>query len=356
MNLAAGFPWWVRSVIRKLGQTSTIVVVIVLLGLSVIVGAALVTIIEVAAGGKGPQNYMDALWWFIVTITGVGLDAIGPDAPWSRVTSATVLLLARIFFGMFTAAVASSLINRLLMEGKGMGDVALRNHTVICGWNSRGSRIIEQLVKDERAQDVVILAGLESTPVRKRGVHFVHGDPTLDRDLRRASVPNAETVIILADESAPGLSDSTVDARSVLVALAVEKLSPAVYTCAEVRQSENRHHFEHASVDEIVVTNDIGSELLARTSVHHGISSVISDLLTSDAGNEIYVTPCPQSLIGKAFDDALMNLQSRQHALLLGIVRGGTVILNPAEPLVIMHRDALILISRDRLDLGLGAI
>ena len=134
MKLAAEVPWWVRGVIRKLGQTSTILVVIVLLALSVVVGAAL------------------------VTITGVGLEAVAPDASLSRVTSAIVLLLARIFFGMFTAAIASALINRLLIESKGMGDVALRNHTVICGWNGRGNKIVQQLAKDERVQDVVIVA------------------------------------------------------------------------------------------------------------------------------------------------------------------------------------------------------
>lgn len=352
MYLVAEFPWWVRSAIRKLGQTSTILVVIVLLVLTVLTGAALVTILEVAAGSKGPQNFMDALWWYIVTITGLGLDAVAPDAPASRATSAIVLLLARIFFGMFTAAIASALINRLLMEGKGMGEVVLRNHAVICGWNSRGEKIVEQLVKDERAQDIVILAGLENAPVRRHGVHFIHGDATTDADLRRASVLQSETVLILADESTPGLSDTTMDARSVLVALAVEKLNPVVYTCAEVRRSSNRDHFVRAGVDEIVFTCDIGAELLARTSVHHGISGVINDLLTSDAGNEIYVMACPPSLVGKAFAGALALLQGDQRALLLGLMRGSETMLNPVGPVALEQGDKLILISRDRVQMA----
>lgn len=200
MISVADVPWLFRNVIRRLGQTSTIAVVIFALILSVVLGAGIVAVEEAVAGGGGPTGYFAALWWFVVTITGVGLDAIEPVTQLGRATSATVLMLARIFFGMFTAAIASALINRLLMEGRGMGDVSLRGHSVICGWNGKGNEIIRQLTGDERKQEVVVLCELESTPVRHSGVHFVHGDPTSDADLRRASVQTAETVIILADE------------------------------------------------------------------------------------------------------------------------------------------------------------
>jgi voltage-gated potassium channel len=349
MGLVTEVPWWFRTVIRRLGQTSTIAVVLALLFASVIVGAGLITFLEIAENGNGPRTYLDALWWFVITITGVGLKAVGPDAPMSKVAASIVLLLARIFFGMFTGAIAAALINRLLMEGKGMGDVVLRNHAVICGWNNRGIEIVGQLVHDERLQDIVILADLESTPIRLKKVHFVRGDPTRDQDLRRASVPLAETVIILADETTPGLSDSTIDARSVLVALAVETINREIYTLAEVRRPENRHHFEHASVNEVVVSTEVVSDLLARTSVHHGLSRIVHDLLTPDVGNEIYIAPAPPSLIGQAFDDALMRLQSREKAILMGVVRGEEIILNPEQPLVIMPRDQLVVMSRDAL-------
>jgi voltage-gated potassium channel len=342
-------PWWFRGVIRRLGQTSTIAVVVLLLILSVLVGAAVVMIVEMAGGSNGPKTYWDALWWFVVTITGVGLDAVAPVTPVGRASSATVLMLARIFFGMFTAAIASALINRLLMEGKGMGQVALRNHVVICGWTSRGFEIVKQLTRDERSQDIVILAGLEESPVRRSGVHFVRGDPTMEKDLRRADVCRAETVIILSDESTPGLSDSTTDARSVLVALAVETLNKGVYTFAEVRQTANCQHFERANVNEVLVTNDLVSALMARSSVHHGLTAVLTDLLTSDAGNEIYVLPTPPSLVGKPFDDLLIQLQTTKRAILLGIRRGEEIVLNPKDPLIVTRGDSLILVARENL-------
>jgi len=347
MSLVAEVPWMVRAVIRRLGQTSTIAVVVALLLLSVVLGAGVVATIEMAARAGGPRTYFDALWWFIVTITGVGLDAVGPASQMGRATSAAVLMLARIFFGMLTGAIAAALINRLLMEGRGMGSVTLRKHSVICGWNSKGNEIVRQLVKDERKQEIVILCELEKAPVRGGGVHFVHGDPTADADLSRAGVRDADTVIILADESYPGLSDSTRDARSVLVALAVETLNKGVYTFAEVRQPQNKHHFEHANVDEMLVADEIVADLMSRASVLHGLTRVVGDLLAIGGGSsDIYMMPTPKSLAGMAFDDALINLQSRQHCVLIGVDRRREIIFSPTEPLIIEPNDSLIVVAR----------
>jgi voltage-gated potassium channel len=344
-------PWLFRNVIRRLGQTSTIAVVIFALILSVVLGAGLVAILEAVAGSNGPTGYLAALWWFVVAITGVGLDAVAPVTQLGRATSAGVLMLSRIFFGMFTAAIASALINRLLMEGRGMGDVSLRGHSVICGWNGKGNEMIRQLTGDERKQEVVVLCDLESTPVKHTGVHFVHGDPTTDADLRRACVQWAETVIILADESYPGHSPSTVDARSVLVALAVETLNRNVYTFAEVCDPDNKHHFLHANVDEVLVADEIVADLMARSSVLHGLTRVVSDLLTIGTGSDIYVVPAPQSLVGIAFDDALLPLQKKKRAILVGIERAGEIMMNPADPLIIANNDRLIMISRRAVEL-----
>ena len=110
----------------------------------------------------------------------------------------------------------------------------------------------------------------------------------------------AETVIILADETYPAHSASTTDARSVMVALAVETLNRNVYTFAEVCQPENKQHFLNANVDEVLVADEIVADLM----------------------------------------------QSAKRAILVGIERAGQVLMNPTEPLVITSNDKLILISR----------
>jgi voltage-gated potassium channel len=227
-----------------------------------------------------------------------------------------------------------------------MGDVTLRGHAVICGWNTKGNAIVAQLTHDERKQDIVILAELDSTPIRHAHVHFIHGDPTRESDLRRASVDKAETVIILADESYSGHTDSTIDARSVLVALAVEHANPPVYTFAEVRQPENREHFRHANVDEMLVSNEIVSDLIARASVLHGVSRVISDLLAIGTGSDICIVPPPPSLVGSSFNDAMTKLQNDHRVVLIGVRRKDEIILNPQDALIVNECDSLIVIAR----------
>jgi len=341
-------PWLFRSVIRRLGQTSTVVVVITLLIGIVLVGAGLVTVEEIAAGGNGPKNYLDTLWWYTNTLTGLNLPSTPPVSQAGQATSAIVLLMARIFFGIFMGAVASALINRFLMEGRGMGSVILRHHVIICGWNSRGPNIVTEFLQEANGHDVVILANLDETPVRSKRVHFVRGDPSLEKDLQRASIGTAETAIILSDQSTPGLSDSTMDGRSVLITLTVHSLNKNIYIVAEVRQAENCPHFERAGADELLVTNDVVAVLLARAAANHGLTHVVRDLLTSDAGNEIFIVPLPPSLADKTFDEALMHLKTAHRALLIGTMCGKEIILNPKQPLNLNACDHLVLVCRDR--------
>jgi voltage-gated potassium channel len=346
MDVFVGVPWIFRSAIRRLGQTSTILVVIAVLIITVLVSAGIMWVVEVAGGGAGPQTYGEALWWHIVAITGVGLEAHGPATGIGHAAGATGLLMSRIFFGMFTAAVAAALINRLLLEGKGMGSVVLRNHVVICGWNGKGSDIVNMLMRDEHKESVVILNNLPEDPIHHPGVTFVHGDPANEKDLRRAGVDDAATVVILADETIPGLNDMTTDARSVLVALAADAVNPHVYTFAEIKQPQNRQHFVRANVNEMIVTNEFVSDLMARASVYHGLSHVIHDLLTPKTNSDFYIIPAPHDLIGKSFEDALIHLQLTHRAILVGVKRNGVLDVNPEAPVSLAEGDELVVISR----------
>ena len=348
MDIVTEVPWLFRSVIRKLGQTSTMAVVIALLVITIFVGSAIITLGEVATGDPGGlKNYLDTVWWFIVTVTGLGLQVVAPVTQAGKAASAMSLMMARIFFGMFIGSIASWMINRLMMEGKGMGNVTIKEHVLICGWSPRGEYVVSLLTRDERKQDVVILADIETAPVRASRVHFLRGDPSSEKDLQRASVQTAETVMVLADQTIAGMSESSIDGRSVLVSLTVRKMNSRAYIVAEVRQGENRKHFDNAGVNEVLVGNDIISEMLARTSVNHGLTGIVTDLLTSGAGSEIYVVPTPPSLVGKPFDDALIQLQTSRRMILFGITRGEEIVLNPKDPLILTRGDSLVLIAQD---------
>lgn len=247
-----------------------------------------------------------------------------------------------------TGSISSRLVAAVVEKGKGMGSTRARGHIVICGWSGKGPEIIRELrakeVHDQRV--VVVLAPVANDPT-KGSATFIAGDPSDADDLIRAGIYDADTAIILADESQTGdVSDSSRDARTLLTCLAVESLNPTCYTCVEVIRSENRSHFSRTKVDEMVVSAELTGALLASSAATHGLSGVVSDLLTHPQGEEFYRVVVPAELVGNTFRDGLGWVKDRFDALLVGVAKnGGTFELNPSSDRLIDGDDQLLVVA-----------
>lgn len=149
-------------------------------------------------------------------------------------------------------------------------DAVFRGHTVICGWNPRGKTIVESLLALGDRPVLIVNPDIKEI-VRHVGqlekVFVIAGDPTSLDVLRSADVESARSVIVLADESLVG----STDARSVQVALAVEKIQVSVYTVVELRDLVNKAHFSWTKVDDLIADEEIGVRMLAQ-----GIRHVLS--------------------------------------------------------------------------------
>ena len=231
-----------------------------------------------------------------------------------------------------TAALTTKLVSSVLAKGTGMGEAGVRDHIVICGWGSKGPEILRELhapeVMDKRP--VVVLADRESLPLKDPLTTFIRGKPTSAEDLTRAGVCRAQCAIILADESDPGASPDDIDARTLLTTLAVESVNPSCYTCVEVIRSENRDHFQRTKADELVVSAELAGALLAGSATTHGLSRLVSDLVTHPEGTEFYRIKPPKDVVGLRFADAMRVMKEDHDAVLLAVFNGdGSYKINP---------------------------
>lgn len=253
-----------------------------------------------------------------------------------------------------TGAVASRLVSTVMAKGKGMGSTKRSGHIVICGWNAKGAEILRELrapqLEDKRP--VVVLAPLENDPTRYEDVEFIRGDPTDEIDLRRAGIDRAETAIILADESTPTASAGDRDARTLLACLAVETINPTCYTCVEVIRSENRQHFARTQVNEMVVSAELTGALLASSATVHGLTQLVTDLVTHPIGHEFYRIDPPAAVVGKPVSEALPLLKQRYEAILVAVLSEGVRFdINPRSDRVIQGSDKLLVIASEPLNL-----
>lgn len=270
-----------------------------------------------------------------------------------RVVYSVVEIAGLTFVALFTGAIASRLVSIVIEKGKGMGSTKQSGHILICGWSTKGAEIIRELrakeVEDPRP--IVVLARIESDPTRDDSVEFLRGDPSDEVDLRRAGIESVDTAIILADDSNPSSSDGDRDARTLLTCLAVESINPDAYSCAEVIRSENRQHFSRTRVNELVVSAELTGALLASSATTHGLTQLVTDLLTHPIGHEFYKMVPPADIVGKTVGKALNPLKRSHDATLVAVLSGGDRYdINPPADRVILENDTLLVIAAKPID------
>ena len=166
-------------------------------------------------------------------------------------------------------------------------------------------------------------------------------------NLKRANLTSATTVIILGDDAA---EPSARDAKVVLSALTVESMHPTVYTIVELVNEDNVRHCKRANADEIIVGEEFSSKLISRAALDHGVSKVISELLSSRTGNDINIMQLPGEFTGKKFIEIFTQMKQEKNSIVLAIMKdkGGEVISNPSGDYILEDTDNLIIISTEK--------
>jgi voltage-gated potassium channel len=278
-----------------------------------------------------PIDFRTAGGWlvsYLVVIVGVGLIATG------------------------TAAIVSRLVDLLLRRQAGMHETRVSEHILICGWNARARTIVEELraADDGSHRPIAILADLPSTPIDTPDTVFIRGDPARREDLARAGLERAVTAIILADDTRSTTSPHDIDGKTLLTALAIESTNATCYTCVEVLLAENVEHFRQVKADELVVSGEVASLLLASAATDHGVSRVISDLLTHDprrGPDNLSLIEVSDRLEGLPFVEALGELKRTSGSIAVAVVHAdGVVDLNPPADRTLAAGERLLVIER----------
>ncbi len=271
------------------------------------------------------------------------------------------------FVGLFTGTVASILVEHQLRRRE-VTQFEMEDHLVLCNWALRGLSWIREVhgrtIKEKRPvviihdnPDEIALPDTQEDPAF-HDVYIVRGDPTNEIILRRARVSQAHSVVVLSDDR----QGEHADGKTILTCIAIRNVCPrdsGTNIAVECNNPNFRHHLMKSGADEIISSDELGLRLLARAALYHGMTKVYQEMLTvgRDA-NELYVMDLPDELVGRDFVEVssmfLRHRDDRRSALLMGIQRGETMILNPIgnEAGALKKGDELILLSRVYLGQG----
>ena len=270
-----------------------------------------------------------------------------------------VIAVFVILTGLFTFATVVGTISALVSDRMRSGDLIadwedLRDHLIICGFNRKAEIIIKEYINAYPDDDrpIVVLAELEGgipqlrDAVSRTRVQFLNDDFTKLEALEKAGVRRAARCILLADTS-KGRKERDADARTVLAALTIERLNPAVYTVAEIHRREHAHHLEMGKVNDYVVSGEQSAFLLAQSAITRGVMSVFSELLTREHGNRFSRCSLTTQWKGKSFLELMVHMKEVHNALLVGVEEGDKIVVNPTAYVFTGSEDVVLIAARD---------
>ena len=278
---------------------------------------------------KSVDSIGDAVYWAIISMTTTGYGDITPSTPGGRVVAAVVVLSGLFLLSIVTATVASVFVEKKIREGKGLETITLKDHLVLCGWNTNAEEVIESLLRAMPAQKVQLVLvnelseeELESLKFKYRDYNFkfLRGDFAHEDILARANIAKARSAILLADTSGHHSLEKA-DERTILATLAIKSIAPEVKTCAELLNPENMQHLRRANVDEIVVRGEHLGNLLAGATISPGLPRIISSLLSPAEENNLWKVAIPRRFIGKTVAELSAHLRKEHQALFVGLLR-----------------------------------
>ena len=317
----------------------------VILGGFLIIASALVTVAERDKDGSTWKNgggffreFMDWLYWSVTTVMGAG-DASQVHTPIGYAISWLLILFGVAIVASLTGALVGFLIDYLLKEGQGMGASGYRDHIIVCGWNSTARELIQELSTDEYTTKIVVIHNSDKNPAGE-GVYFVSGDITTAQDLKRAGVEDAQAAVVC-----PADGSNEADMKSILCVMAIESIAPQVRTVVEVNNPSHVEHFQRADADEILVSSQLVSRLMARSSLYPGLAGLVTDIVSGGEGSELYRVQLPDDSVGLSVDELSAKLRADHRATLLSVSRSGQSYVNPPDDFRLAQGDDLVVVA-----------
>lgn len=293
-------------------------------------------------------SFPSGVWWSIVTLTTVGYGDISPSTAGGRILAVIIMFFGIGLLGMLSASLATMLISKRLRENKGMCASTFDNHIILCEWNHRAKAILKELRSDALTESlpIVLVADIAEKPVEDENLFFIRGAVN-EETLEKANLKHAKTIIVLGDDK---VAPTARDAQVVLTTLSIESTNPDVYSVVELVDKANEQHCLRAHADEVIIGSELSSHMIASAAADHGISRVVSELLSSRYGNELYALPVSEDMEGTKFLDIFIDMKTQNNTTVLGVQkgRGGEFVSNPDADYIIDKKDYLIVISQDR--------
>jgi len=291
-----------------------------------IIGGLGVLILEGRAAEQEIRSVPEAIWWAIVTMTTVGYGDYTPLGYPGRLLAIFIIFAGISLMAVLSGTVASRLVAKRLRANLGLMTIKVKDHIIICGWHHKVESLLNALLhveeKDTGFQIVLINEEHEDKMQSLKNqfgytrIKYIRGEFTKEATLRQAQLEHARAVIILPTEHPTG---GTTDEKTILASLTIKNLNPKVQVVAYVYDKNAITHVKRADTDDVVLSDNFGSFIVASHILNPGIPQTIDELLDSNSPHHFLRAKIPKEFVGRTFEELLQHNRQENGWLTVGL-------------------------------------
>ncbi|MCD6291867.1 MAG: ion transporter [Deltaproteobacteria bacterium] len=302
----------------------------------------------------------DSIWWAMVTMTTVGYGDLYPQTEVGRYLIAyPCMLLGIAIIGYLLGMAAESVFDHITKKKRGLVQITKENHIIICNFPNLDKliRLTAELRLHPAYKDsffVIISDTITKLPesLPSNEFAFVYGNPTSEPVLQKANLKAAAGLFILAADPSNSDADSITFAIASVIELLRQEYHYSFKVVAELIHQENFALLQKAKVNGIVTPEGLTDCLLAQEFLYPGIHEIITQIISNKIGSQFYILDT--KLAGhKVADIQVAVLKHPANLQVIGIIKAGKTILNPAKDITIDQHDKLIMLAESRRDFTL---
>ncbi|WP_394191385.1 potassium channel family protein [Paenisporosarcina quisquiliarum] len=255
------------------------------------------------------ESLLTSFYFVMTTFSTVGYGDYSPTTIEGRLFTILMYLFGIGLLGVVIGKIVDTF--SIFRKRKEEGKLAYtkENHIIIVGWGKKTETAVDEILASDTTSEVVIIDTLPKSPtdVALERVHYVQGDPSEEETFNQANIKKAKSVIIFADDAIqiPSLRD----AKTLTIAITVERLASHVHTTVEIMTKKQIPNFSHVKVDEFILSQETTSLLAVRSAMHQNVSTIVTQLISRSIGEDLFEVPRNDKwqTYGDAFHELLSN-------------------------------------------------
>jgi voltage-gated potassium channel len=297
-------------------------VLITFLAFAALFGCLLAVLLNLEAGVPHSKinNWVDAMWYLVETLTTVGYGDALPVTYWGRMIGFVFLLSSLGVYGFIIGQIANFMSTIKEQRELGLNGTSFKNHVVIIGWNDFGHSVISHLVAAGRQVAVVTKDRGHIDIIREyysmEQVFTLFSDYNNFEILEKSNIRQASIVFV-------NLNDDT---EKLVYIINIKKHFENLNYVVTLDNGNLKSTFMHAGVTYTISKNEISSKLLASYIYEPDVAFFSEELIAYAHEDDEYdmkqFLVRPDNVFANTpYDKAFFELKRDYNVVLIGLVK-----------------------------------